>query len=154
MEKDKKYSSVEDTKKHAHRVLELMSILIVDLYERGKEHDDSKMKSPELETFDKFTPKLKNCTFGSDEYKKYLSGMEVALKHHYENNRHHPEHYDNGIDGMDLLDLIEMVCDWKAATERHDDGDIKKSLDLNKSRFKIDDQLYNILSNTVQRYLK
>jgi hypothetical protein len=37
--------------------------------------------------------------------------MAPALKHHYENNRHHPEHFKNNIDDMNLIDLIEMLCD-------------------------------------------
>ena len=44
-----------------------------------------------------------------------------------------------------------MFFDWKAATERHDDGDIYKSLNINKDRFKISDQLINILKNTAKR---
>lgn len=36
---------------------------------------------------------------------------------------------------MNLLDLIEMLADWKAATERHDDGDLRRSIDQNAERF-------------------
>ena len=49
--------------------------------------------------------------------------------------------------GMNLIDLVEMICDWKAATMRHSDGDIYKSLDDNKKRFGISDELYQILLN-------
>jgi hypothetical protein len=59
---------------------------------------------------------------------------------------------NNGIDGMSLVDLIEMLCDWKAATERHDDGCIKASLEHNEERFKIGGQLGMILRNTVERF--
>jgi hypothetical protein len=65
-------------------------------------------------------------------------------------NPHHPEHYSDGIDGMNLLDLVEMVCDWKAATLRHDDGDIKKSVEINQKRFGMSDQLTKIIRNTVK----
>lgn len=57
----------------------------------------------------------------------------------------------SGVYGMDLLDVLEMLCDWKAATARHADGDILKSLEINRTRFGISDQLYHILKNTVQR---
>ena len=43
-----------------------------------------------------------------------------------------------------------MLCDWKAATLRHDDGDIQKSLDINAERFKLSPQLKQILKNTVE----
>ena len=53
------------------------------------------------------------------------------------------------INGMTLFDLIEMLCDWVAAGQRHDDGDIKKSLEINQERFNISPQLQQILENTV-----
>lgn len=55
---------------------------------------------------------------------------------------------DRGITGMTLLDLVEMFCDWKAATERHADGSITKSIRINKDRFHITPQLTEILENT------
>ena len=49
--------------------------------------------------------------------------MGPALQHHYEDNCHHPEHYRNGIHDMNMVDLIEMLCDWRAAIKRyHPDG--------------------------------
>lgn len=60
----------------------------------------------------------------------------------------------SGIYGMDLFDLMEMLCDWKAAGMRHDDGDIMESLRINKERFEIGPQLDAILRNTVERYIK
>lgn len=53
-----------------------------------------------------------------------------------------------GINGMNLFDLIEMFLDWKAAGERDSGGNIYKSIELNKDRFKISDQLAKILVNT------
>jgi hypothetical protein len=100
--------------------------------------------------YDEFTPKLRDSTYGSDEYKGFLKDMGAALQHHYANNSHHPEHYPNGINGMSLLDVIEMLADWKAATSRHADGDIQKSLEINKARFGISDQLAEMLANTVK----
>ena len=55
---------------------------------------------------------------------------------------------DLGINGMSLLDLLEMFCDWKAATERHADGDIKRSIEINRDRFNMSPQLAQILDNT------
>ena len=98
---------------------------------------------------DEFTPKLKNCTYGSEEYKNYLKGLKTGLAIHYTNNRHHQEHFENGVQGMNLLDLVEMVCDWKAASERHADGDIYRSLEINQERFGYSDELKSILKNTV-----
>ncbi len=75
--------------------------------------------------------------------------MKPAIDHHYASNNHHPEFFPNGIEGMSLFSLLEMMCDWKAASERHDTGDVRRSLDLNTTRFGISTQLKSILSNTL-----
>lgn len=146
------YDSAEDTMKHKNRVKELLLEFISDERYLGTElmtdifkdmaetHDDSKLEEPEKETFDEYTPKLKNSTYGSEEYNSFLKGMDKALKHHYENNSHHPEHYENGISDMDMFDVVEMFFDWKCATERHDDGDILESIKINKERFGYDSE--------------
>ncbi len=147
-----KYSSVDDTKKHQLMVNQMITPIVSDLVDRAHNHDNSKMESPEVEIFDEMTPKLKGLKYGSLEYMDCLKHMNVALEHHYENNSHHPEHFENGINGMTLTDLVEMIADWKAATLRHDDGDIIKSLAFNKERFGISEQLYEILRNTINMY--
>lgn len=53
------------------------------------------------------------------------------------------------VNGMNLIDLLEMKCDWKAASERHADGDIRRSIEINTKRFGLSDQLTQILTNTV-----
>lgn len=145
------YDSESDTLKHIKRVSELLTNASSELIRRANCHDDSKLKTPEKELFDEFTPKLKSCTYGSEEYHQYLKSLKVALDHHYANNSHHPEHYENGVNGFDLFDLIEMFFDWKAATERHDDGNIYESIEINKDRFEISEQVCNIFKNTATR---
>ena len=147
------YDSKKDTELHISRIHELIDTFIKTLQIRAEDHDRSKLQDPEKAIFDKFTLKLKNTTYGSDEYKEYLSKMKPALKHHYASNRHHPEHFLAGINGMNLIDLLEMLCDWKAAGERHADGNMKHSLEINKKRFEIQDQLQTILENTVHDLL-
>ena len=146
------YDSTADTLKHSQRVGELMVEAITELMERSVRHDRSKTQDPELTTFNEYTPKLKDSTYGSDEYKGFLEGMGDGLAHHYAHNRHHPEHFDNGVGGMTLVDLLEMVCDWKAATERHADGSLRKSLLIQSERFGMTDQLADILWNTADHY--
>lgn len=48
--------------------------------------------------------------------------------------------------------LVEMFFDWKAASERHADGDIFKSIEINKERFGLSEQLAEILKNTATRF--
>lgn len=147
-----KYDSKADTLLHIKRVAELMMGAAKELLDRANNHDDSKLRSPEKEAFDEFTPKLKGSTYGSEEYKENLKGLGEALSHHYTFNTHHPEYYNKGINGMNLFDVMEMLFDWKAATERHADGDIMKSIEINKKRFDISDQLINIFINTVNDF--
>lgn len=144
------YDSGTDTQLHIKRVAQLLSQAAAELLRRATVHDDSKLKSPEKEFFDEFTPLLAGSTYGSDEYKGFLQKLKVGLDHHYKNNSHHPEHYPNGINGMDLFDIIEMFFDWKAAGERHNDGNIYKSIEINKKRFEMSDQLAQIFENTAK----
>ena len=122
-----------------------------------------------------FTEKI---SFGSPEYAEFLKGMGEALIHHYKNNRHHPEHYkvfecsfcqayhdllpdrcsvcgehshfEERFDfsKMNLIDLLEMLCDWKASNLLHSDGSIQNSISICQKKFKIPDGLTQILRNT------
>jgi hypothetical protein len=144
------YDSTSDTWRHISRVCELLENVVEHLRARENAHDQTKLVDPEKAIFDEYTPKLKDSTYGSDEYKSFLAGMKPALDHHYAAYDHHPEHCDNGVNGMSLLALIEMLCDWKAAGERHADGSMVRSLEVNQARFKIDQQLQQILENTAR----
>lgn len=149
------YDSTKDTVKHINKVRDYISQCIIELDDRATNHDRDKIDdSTEKALFDKYTPKLANCTYGSDEYKSFLDGLKPALDRHYANNRHHPEHFENGIQGMNLIDLLEMLCDWKAASERHADGNIFKSIEINQKRFGYSDDLKAILRNTAEFLIK
>jgi hypothetical protein len=89
--------------------------------------------------------------YGGPEYKAAIAELGPALAHHYAENPHHPEHFPNGVDGMNLFDVVEMLIDWKAATERmKDGGDIRRSLEINTSRFQLSPQLAQVLKNTIE----
>lgn len=51
---------------------------------------------------------------------------------------------------MSLIDLIEMIRDWHASAKRTKNGDIKVSLEVNIKRFHIDEQVADILRNTLE----
>lgn len=141
--------SIEETKKHIALVMKEINIFISLLEDRGWKHDASKLEEPEAKIFEKFTPLLKDSEYGSQEYKQFLKDMKPAIDHHYAINRHHPKHFKNGVDGMNLVDVIEMFCDWKAAVKRHKSGDIVKSIEINAERFNLSSQLTNIFLNSV-----
>ena len=148
---NQQYDSTKDTLLHIKRVNELLLLFAKELMDRAICHDNSKLYDPEKPLFDKMTPLLKGLTYGSEEYKKSLAELKPALDHHYSHNSHHPEYYKDGINDCDLFDLVEMLCDWKAASERHADGNIFKSIQINKTRFAMADQLAKIFENTVNK---
>ena len=142
-------SFIQETQKHIKNVGKYLSIIIQELTQRATSHDMSKIGDEvERTVFIEYTPKLKKTTYGSDEYKTFLKEMGKGLEHHYKGNNHHPEFYENGIKGMNLIDLAEMLCDWKAATLRHNNGDLLKSIEINADRFGISDQLKQIFINS------
>lgn len=147
-----------ETRKHIWLVAKYLNIFACELLKRATLHDASKLEEPEASIFEKYTPLLKSTTYGSDEYYALLKEMKPALDHHYFKNKHHPEFNDyNGfsfqtlndpIRSMNLIDIVEMICDWLAATKRHADGCIGKSITKNTERFKLDGQLEMLLRNT------
>ncbi len=123
-----------------------------ELLDRKANHDKSKLEYPEKQDFDKYTNKLRELTYGSEEYKLSLYNLRNALSHHYRYNRHHPEHFGNGIYGMSIMDLTEMICDWKASSLRQDDGDVFLGIEKSKYRFNYDKRMVRLLSNTAEKY--
>lgn len=142
-------STIRDTAAHISRVQDLLTQMIGHLSLRSALHDQSKLAEPELSIFASVSTKLRDMQYMSPEYKACLAEMKPALDHHYENNRHHLQHFLNGIQGMNLIDLLEMICDWKAAGERHKDGSLIKSIEINQTRFGYSDELKQILLNTI-----
>jgi hypothetical protein len=141
------------TMRHIERVRNLLDSFITDLVNRGQLHDQSKLEQPEVGLFSEVTAKLAGVTYGSPEYEDMRKGhLAPALAHHYARNRHHPEHHKNGVSDMNLLDIVEMFCDWKASSERHIDGNIRKSIEHNQKRFELSPQLVRILENTADLF--
>lgn len=139
-----------ETQKHIETVRKYLRFMIDKIDMRGVKHDSSKLESPEVELFAELTPKLASLHYGSDEYNDNLDKLKPALDHHYASNRHHPQHFVNGISDMTLVDIIEMFCDWKASTLRQNDGNLLKSIETNAERFNMEGQLKEILMNTAR----
>ena len=142
------YDCTHDVREHQSKVKYWLSSFIHILQGRSESHDQSKLKDPaEKALFDYWSPELRRLTFGTFEYKLALDGMGEGVKRHYRANRHHPEHYENGVNGMTLVDLMEMVADWMAAAEaRGTHVDLENA----KTRFGLSDQLIEIIANTLR----
>lgn len=144
------YDSTFDTQDHIGKVQQRIQEIRANLAGRAVKHDASKLVEPEKSGYDRITEQLSTLVYGTDEYRAALKANKATIEHHYAHNSHHPEFWPNGIAGMSLLDVVEMLSDWRAASERTSQGSIAASLEHNRVRFGIDDQLYSILVNTVK----
>jgi hypothetical protein len=145
-----KYNEI--TQEHCEAVAQLTDVVTAKLHRQAVLHDASKFAEPEMSGFMQIMPEFKKMEFMDEAYKKALSSD--TIQHHYTHNRHHPEHFPNGISGMTLVDLVEMLCDWVAAKKRYSKepfcaADIQKQV----QRFNIEPQLAQILINTFEQVL-
>ena len=132
---------------HKARVAGYMQIVANDLFRRAAVHDASKFGPEEFEPYDKAFPDLQKYAYGTPELRAVYKSIKPALKHHFEANDHHPEHFAHQVLEMNLMQIIEMVCDWLAASERSQ-TEFSQGLEINKERFSIDEQLFEIIRNT------
>lgn len=140
------------TYKHIGRVQELLGESAIELIRRAVAHDRSKFEPEELgplQDLQDIVDEEGQAPYGSEEYERRREILKPMLDHHYANNSHHPEFYPDGINGMDLFDVVEMSQDWIAAAERG--GEVVINLTASKERFNISDQLMDILKNTYDR---
>ena len=154
------YDSAPDTLTHIQRVGDFLSLAVQNLVKRTAKHDASKLCAPEKQEFDRMTPVLATLTYGTQEYKDSVKELGPALRHHFTFNDHHPEHYpDKDVSKMSAMAIIEMICDWRAASERtkqRADGDeyLKRSfaegLAYNQERFGYSDDIASIIKATAR----
>lgn len=138
---------------HRARFQKYMSRVIRNMADRIVEHDNSKLSAEELEPYASVIGEFGKHQFGSEGYNKVRESLEDALQHHYAHNRHHPEHFAEGIHGMNLVDLIEMLCDWKSATQNTGgNGDLMKSIGILSEKYGISPQLVQIFINTAKDF--
>ena len=141
-----------ETWEHIEKVRTNMEVIAKNMANRSNYHDQSKLKEPELKSYSYYGAQLRNYKYGSPEYFQMFNSPEfrVGLDHHYANNSHHPEYYPNGIRGMSMMDILEMMADWKAAAERTKEGNLKDSFAYNKKRFDIPDDIFNMMERTAK----
>lgn len=138
-----------ETQKHIDTVNEFGRRFSERLLSRLVSHDASKLVEPERKYFDKGTPNLASSTYGDKSYDQAKDSIKEGIEHHYLMNDHHPEHFGElGVSRMNLYQFLEMYLDWRASSMRHQDGNIFKSIQVNKERFHLDPQAYALLLNT------
>lgn len=148
------------THQHIARVRQLLGEFAIEMIRRGDQHDASKFDPVEmgpLEELQKRVDAEGSAPFGSAEYERRKVLLGPMIRHHNIHNSHHPEHYEtayggchnDGINGMDLFDLVEMFFDWKAASERGQE--VSMNLSFACDKYKITGPLRSILFNTAER---
>lgn len=104
----------------------------IEELEKGRiyDHDMSKYSDEEFEPYRaKYYATEKESSGLTDEEKTELDRKaDLAWKHHYENNPHHPKYWldkeTNKPTDMDLISIIEMICDWEAMSMKFDGNTI------------------------------
>ena len=145
------YDSRADSLRHIHHVRDNLDVFVAEMLRRGRAHDASKFSEAEKPALDEAFPLLKGVSYGSPAWDAVVDKLAPALEHHYRHNPHHPEHYGNeGVAGMDLFDIVEMVCDWMAAARRNPADGVKVAYNVQK--FGIEPQLAAIIVNTLERW--
>lgn len=139
-----------DLEKHLALVRNNILQIILWLSQRGICHDQSKFSDIEIDAYLTIKDRISAVPFGSAEYETIKQEIQYAVDHHYQHNRHHPEHFKNGINDMNIVDLIEMFCDWVAANKRNPQNDVHHSIDVCCDKYKIPDMLKQIFHNSTE----
>ena len=146
-----RFDSTIATRTHIENIQSVFeNKFLPELVQRFKVHDKSKLEDPERSCYDEFIPKIRATEYGSAEYEEIRSQMQlVGLDHHYQVNRHHPEHFSNGINGMNLIDFVEYVLDCYAAS-LNSKTPFEKAMKANMDKYNVPEMLQNIVFNTVR----
>lgn len=121
---------------HISTVQALLRKVANRLLERADLHDLSKLTKDELGGM----IRISQNKFSSPEYVDALASPVV--KCHWSRNSHHPEHFASGFKDMGVLDVIEMVCDWKVANILHGHLGWEESMDIMAERLHLSIQEY------------
>lgn len=143
--------------RHRDFVRKNIHALVSELEQRAIVHDVSKFEEDEFNGFVEADEMALYKEYGSSDYHKKLKENK-GIKLHLSRNSHHPEYYeyepamdmfvgqDNeavkgaaGINRMSFLDIVEMVIDWKSASETYG-NDFKASIDYSLKRFYADER--------------
>jgi hypothetical protein len=138
---------IERTQAHRRRVSEHLSVCQQILSLRAERHDKSKLEEPELGGFVSTQDRWAGVVYGTPEYQTLCDEIAPTIAHHYAHNDHHPEHYERGVSEMNLLQVLEMLCDWMAVSEEKRESVLLK-LPVLIAKHGIGEQLASVLFAT------
>lgn len=143
--------TVEDILKHKEKVRRRLLFLSEELKKRAECHDDSKLKDPEIKYLIEMDKEPK-YEYNTPEYFNKMKRWQKFFNHHYDNNRHHPDHFRNGILDMTLTDICEYLVDIISYYDEMHVHDAMDTVEKQQGRFGLDNQLSQILVNTLIEY--
>ena len=141
-------------KGHIKRVQNWLFHFAIALYNRGVHHDQSKLQSPELEGWTQMD-KEPRYPYGTKEYNEKKKRYAWLFEEHYKHNRHHPEYFDTPTKvsfERDLVDLIEMLCDWLGYRESIRYAEASTLVDQQCKRYGFSSEIKDLLLNTLKNY--
>ena len=115
---------------------------------RGIAHDLSKLYDDESWSFAENREDFRNTDYGTPEYEALVKKIQPAIDKHYEKNRHHTEHYPNGYKDMNLIDILEMLADWHAASSRSGGLSEEEGLVIAFEKYGISEEIQQFILNT------
>jgi len=109
------------------------------LRKRALVHDDSKISDEEELRALSFIINDKTNMQNPDI--KISPIVRDAIKIHWKNNSHHPEHYESYLD-MTKLDIMEMCCDWYARSMQYKTNFLEFVKKRQEDRFHFPDWMF------------
>lgn len=143
--------TVQSVIRHKEAVRKRLNWLAENLKHRAEIHDNSKLQVPEILWLIQMDREPK-YTYGTPEYFEKMNRWQKFFDHHYKENRHHPNHFPNGISDFTLADLCEFVIDITSYYDQLHPENAIQTVEAQANRFELDPQLVQILKNTLLEY--
>ena len=109
------------------------------LRERGAVHDNSKISN--IDEMMALSRIINDKSSLKDSSKKLSRIEKDAIRIHWSNNSHHPEHFKSVID-MSKLDIMEMCCDWYARSMQYGSDFLSFVKQRQEERFHFPDWMF------------
>ena len=137
----------------AHRAQVRLNLhaLMQEIERRALGHDLSKLSTKELNGFIRINRTAREHPYGSEEYRASMDaekGEGGCITLHFSKNSHHPEFHESNA-SMGFLDIIEMVMDWKAASDTYGNMTLRGSLPHHRERFNFSDEQWWLIGSVV-----
>ena len=144
---DDRFNALLTIMRHRETVAEHLHNLADYFRHRAREHDRSKLRLDEFAGFSRINRIAREHPYGTQEYEESMDtekGPDGCITLHFSRNAHHPEYHGHERE-MGLLDLMEMVADWKGAADTYGTNTLRDAMPVNRKRFDFDDWQWRVI---------